>query len=665
MLSLTMPSLAAPAIVGVVNGTYPIANTIYCVDTASLGVCNLYRNDTNITAVNNTAITDAAGVWNYSTITNNDGTGSWTMLIVNQKAFTYSLSPSTQTVTYEGSVTQYAASNDTTGASSLTLWRNGTNITASDLNGTSEVLPTGVWVYWANSTFNPANYSYTNQTSTITVNQKAFTLALLPATQKITYGTSLLQQGTSNDTTANVTFWRNVTNMTAAVPSLNDTSETLGAGVWVFWLNSSLESANYSYTNQNTVVTVNQKAFTFTLSPTTQSITYETSLLQQGLSNDTVANVTFWRNSTNITTTINASTEILPPGYWVYWLNSSLTGSNYSYINTTSSITVNKAGLSLTLSPGTMTSSMPTINLYCTVNSTSLLGGLGTLWWQGGNITSSNGTTSTPGVGTYTLGCNVTAPDANYSYTNQSSTLTVTAAAAAASTSSGSASTASTSATTLTISSLLAGVPKVINEVSLPYDAKLTSIQLTTNTAATAVQMAVQSYASKPSDVATAAAPDIYKYVSVSFTNLAANNVQTAKIAFKVEKSWLTLKGLSANDVALYRYTGGAWTVLSTSKTSEDGIYAYYQATTPGFSYFAIGGQASTSATTTTTLPAAGQTTTTTVPGIATTTTIASAGTTPADYTWILVIGIVAVAAFALVLKFKPFGIGGKAWNKY
>ena len=369
-----------------------------------------------------------------------------------------------------------------------------------------------------------------------------------------------------------------------------------------------------------------------------------------------------WMNVTNRST----NNLDVPNGTYAFIVNvtgslnytQNATGANYS-------IVLYKSGLSIALAPTTQSMGETSMRMYCAVNSTNWLG---TLWRNGANLTVSNDSVSVPSAGTYVFGCNVTAPVANYSYTNQSSTLTVTATSTTSpGTSSASASTATTTATTQTIASLLAGVPKVINEVSLPSDAKLTSIQLTTNTAATSVQLAVQSYASKPADVATAAAPDVYKYVSVSFTNLATNNVQAAKIAFKVEKSWLTLKGISVNDVAMYRYTGGAWTLLSTSKTSEDGIYAYYQATTSGFSYFAIGGQASsvTPTTTTTTSPAGAEATTTTVPEAVTTTTAPIESGAAADYTWVWVIVVVAaVAAIAVAWKSKMFGLGTKAWNK-
>ncbi len=69
-----------------------------------------------------------------------------------------------------------------------------------------------------------------------------------------------------------------------------------------------------------------------------------------------------------------------------------------------------------------------------------------------------------------------------------------------------------------------------------------------------------------------------------------------ATIEFKVEKAWLTEKGLGKEAVALHRYVDGKWVELSTTVGEDDGTYVHYTAKTPGFSYFVIGEKSGASA---------------------------------------------------------------------
>ena len=57
------------------------------------------------------------------------------------------------------------------------------------------------------------------------------------------------------------------------------------------------------------------------------------------------------------------------------------------------------------------------------------------------------------------------------------------------------------------------------------------------------------------------------------------------------DRFWLSKNKLDANKVSLYRYSNQKWHQLETVLVSFDSDNYYYQATTQGFSYFAIGAE--------------------------------------------------------------------------
>lgn len=67
-----------------------------------------------------------------------------------------------------------------------------------------------------------------------------------------------------------------------------------------------------------------------------------------------------------------------------------------------------------------------------------------------------------------------------------------------------------------------------------------------------------------------------------------SNNIEDLSIGFKVEKSWIEDNGIASSSIKLLRYYNDKWTSLSTSKSSEDNKYIFFEAKTPGFSPFAI-----------------------------------------------------------------------------
>ncbi|MBN2457636.1 PGF-pre-PGF domain-containing protein, partial [Candidatus Woesearchaeota archaeon] len=80
----------------------------------------------------------------------------------------------------------------------------------------------------------------------------------------------------------------------------------------------------------------------------------------------------------------------------------------------------------------------------------------------------------------------------------------------------------------------------------------------------------------------------VYSYLTIEHTNLADDAVSSAKIRFAVMKTWISENGLSGSEVYLARYSDGSWGKLKTTQLSDDSIYIYYEAESPGLSLFAV-----------------------------------------------------------------------------
>jgi PGF-pre-PGF domain-containing protein len=93
----------------------------------------------------------------------------------------------------------------------------------------------------------------------------------------------------------------------------------------------------------------------------------------------------------------------------------------------------------------------------------------------------------------------------------------------------------------------------------------------------------------KVTEPPTTKAPEgsVYHYIQV-IENIADENVSQVKIKFKVEKAWIEDANAKPEDVVLERWIENEWVKLDTKKVSEDEKYVYYEALSPGLSYFAI-----------------------------------------------------------------------------
>ena len=85
----------------------------------------------------------------------------------------------------------------------------------------------------------------------------------------------------------------------------------------------------------------------------------------------------------------------------------------------------------------------------------------------------------------------------------------------------------------------------------------------------------------------------VHSYFEVSKSNSVKNNLlEDIELDFQIEEEWLNENGLDATQIALYHFDDkdddAIWERLETSYNGKDGEFSYYQAMTPGFSYFAI-----------------------------------------------------------------------------
>jgi len=143
-----------------------------------------------------------------------------------------------------------------------------------------------------------------------------------------------------------------------------------------------------------------------------------------------------------------------------------------------------------------------------------------------------------------------------------------------------------------TFASIIPETPKVLTSVDLANtSSQFTEISFSVKSRATNVGFSVQGfgYLAKPSDAPSSdPTPKVYRYIKIISTNLPDSNIASAKIKFKVEKSWISQNIINPDLISLFRFADGQWVKLATTKISEDATYTLYEATTPGFSYFVI-----------------------------------------------------------------------------
>jgi PGF-pre-PGF domain-containing protein len=120
----------------------------------------------------------------------------------------------------------------------------------------------------------------------------------------------------------------------------------------------------------------------------------------------------------------------------------------------------------------------------------------------------------------------------------------------------------------------------------------VSSIELVVKEAVSSVSITVTKLSAAPSSVKSSVSGNAYQYLEIKGSNLDDDNVESAKIRFSVPKTWIDSNGIDKGKVVLNRYADDNWNALATTLLSEDDDSVNYEATVPGFSVFAITGEA-------------------------------------------------------------------------
>ena len=131
------------------------------------------------------------------------------------------------------------------------------------------------------------------------------------------------------------------------------------------------------------------------------------------------------------------------------------------------------------------------------------------------------------------------------------------------------------------------GGTQIMKVVSNEFGVKEISISVINP--ANNVKILVEKLPGKPASVTKNVTGKVFQYLKIDKTNLNDSDLNgTARIKFQVNQSWLKSNSLEARNIILKRFADNNWQDLKTTLLSTDATYAYYEAETPGFSYFAI-----------------------------------------------------------------------------
>jgi PGF-pre-PGF domain-containing protein len=86
----------------------------------------------------------------------------------------------------------------------------------------------------------------------------------------------------------------------------------------------------------------------------------------------------------------------------------------------------------------------------------------------------------------------------------------------------------------------------------------------------------------------------VYEYLDI--TPAEYGTITGAQLSFTVPQSWLDANKFTPQGIILYHNTGNGWLALVTTFVKSENGEDYFTATTPGFSRFAIAGNATQSA---------------------------------------------------------------------
>ena len=91
-----------------------------------------------------------------------------------------------------------------------------------------------------------------------------------------------------------------------------------------------------------------------------------------------------------------------------------------------------------------------------------------------------------------------------------------------------------------------------------------------------------------PTSISHEISGKVYHLIEVLKENISDTDINKVFINFAVNKSWLIENGIDKTNISLYRWEN-KWRELETNYINEDSSEVFYQAESPGLSYFLIG----------------------------------------------------------------------------
>ncbi len=131
------------------------------------------------------------------------------------------------------------------------------------------------------------------------------------------------------------------------------------------------------------------------------------------------------------------------------------------------------------------------------------------------------------------------------------------------------------------------GVPNIMKDFDSEIGIK--EINFMVKDTSNNVKLTVRKFNEKPSNISVAKSGKVYQYVQINTDNL-GDNLESAVIRFRAEKSWATNNSISKENISISKYdeTANKWNELTTTFVEEDNTYNYYDVELNSFSYFAI-----------------------------------------------------------------------------
>lgn len=145
---------------------------------------------------------------------------------------------------------------------------------------------------------------------------------------------------------------------------------------------------------------------------------------------------------------------------------------------------------------------------------------------------------------------------------------------------------------TKSFTSLTPSTARIITPGELAYaNTSVDLISILVNELVVNVKVTTEKLSSKPATVATEASGVVLEYLNIENTNLPDEKITEAKVRFNVPLSWVNKNDIDVSTIALNRFSGGAWSKLPTVQLEATSTTIIFEATTPGFSTFAVTGE--------------------------------------------------------------------------